>query len=305
MQTPSTGLGLAGDGITSNSITSRCGYVALIGRPNVGKSTLLNHLIGEKISITSRKPQTTQKLVLGIHTLDDAQLIYMDTPGVNSAIKKPFNRRLNKLALQGLADVDVIVWVIEAGQWTDLEDSLLKPVLAANKPTLLAINKIDHIADKSQLLPWMAQVSGYFNWAAMVPISALKNLQLDHLQQEMIQRLPLSPFLFDASQKTDQTDEMRVAEMIREKVVRQMGQELPYSLTVAVDKIESKGHFLQIDATLYVQREGHKKMILGNGGQRIKAIGSAAREDLEKFFGQKIFLNCWVKQMRGQQDPYS
>jgi GTP-binding protein Era len=287
----------------ADSQTTRCGYVALIGRPNVGKSTLLNHLIGEKISITSRKPQTTQKLVLGIHTLDRAQLIFMDTPGVNSAIKKPFNRRLNKLALQSLADVDVIVWVVEAGQWTDLEDSLLKPVLAANKPTLLAINKIDHIVDKSTLLPWMAKIAAYFNWTAMVPISALKNIQLDHLQQEIIQRLPLSPFLFDATQKTDQTDESRVAEMIREKIVRQMGQELPYALTVGVDKIESKGRFIQIDATLYVQREGHKKMILGNGGQRIKAIGTAAREDLEKYFDQKVFLNCWVKQMRGQQDP--
>lgn len=288
--------------LASSSQSTRCGYIALIGRPNVGKSTLMNHLIGEKISITSRKPQTTQKLVLGVHTLETAQLIFMDTPGVNSAIKKPFNRRLNKLALQGLAYVDLIVWVVEAGQWTDLENSLLKPVRAARKPTLLAINKIDHIADKSQLLPWMAQIAEYFAWQSMVPISALKNIQLDRLQDEMIQRLPPSPFLFDSEQKTDQTDAMRVAEMIREKVVRQMGQELPYSLTVMVDKIESKPRFIQIDATLYVQREGHKKMLLGENGQRIKAIGTAAREDLEKFFGRKVFLNCWIKQSRSKQE---
>lgn len=281
----------------------RSGYVAIVGRPNVGKSTLLNHLLGEKISITSRKPQTTQHQVLGVLTTEAAQWIFVDTPGVNHNIRKPFNRGLNKLALQVLPEVDVVLWVVEAQQWTALEADLLPQILACKKPVVVALNKVDRVKNKNQLLPELAALESRLPDVPVVPVSALQRLQLDLLQDTLKLYLPEGPLLFPKTQITDQSESFRVTEIIREKLVRQLGDELPYSLTVALEELDIKPNLVRLSAVLTVRKPAHKKIVLGRGGQKIKAVGVAAREDLERFFDRKVMLNLWVKLHRSQVSP--
>jgi len=272
-----------------------CGFVALIGRPNVGKSTLVNHLMGEKVSITSRKPQTTQHEVRAILTQDHAQLIFVDTPGLNNRMQQPLSRCLNKTALMSVEQVDAAVCVMEAGVWTDVEDWILSQLFSFKGPVIAALNKVDQLSDREVLLPFISEVTAKRDFKAIVPVSALKFIQTDVLKAEILSCLPLGPFLYESDQRTDRQLSFQIAEVVREKIVRQMGDEIPYIQTVQVEKIETKRRAMTIHALIIVERQSHKRMIIGHQGQRIRQIGIQARADLEKRFDKHVDLRLWVK----------
>ena len=279
----------------TNQKKTRCGFVALVGRPNVGKSTLLNHLMGQKLSITSRKPQTTQHEIRAILTEADVQLVFVDTPGMNNRLTRPLNRCLNKTALLVLSQVDVIVWVIEAGVWTEVESWILSELASVSVPVIVALNKVDRLADKEQLLPFLGELSARRSFAALVPVSALKAMQTETLKREMITYLPEGPFLYEPDQCLDRGMDFQIAEVIREKIVRQMGDEIPYIQTVQVEKLQTRRRVMTIHALIIVERQSHKRMIIGHQGARIKQIGIRAREDLEHRFERHVDLRLWVK----------
>lgn len=272
-----------------------CGFVALIGRPNVGKSTLVNHLMGHKVSITSRKPQTTQHEVRAILTEGNSQLVFVDTPGLNNRMQQPLSRCLNKTALMSVEQVDAAVWVLEAGVWTEVEDWILAQLATFKGPVIAALNKIDRVADREAMLPFINELSAKRGFKAIVPVSALKFMQTDELKSEMFSCLPKGPFLYQPDQQTDRQLSFQIAEVVREKIVRQMGDEIPYIQTVQVEKIESKRRAMTIHALIIVERQSHKRMIIGHQGQRIRQIGIQARADLEKRFSKHVDLRLWVK----------
>lgn len=275
--------------------TTNCGFVAIIGRPNVGKSTLLNHLLGQKISIISHKPQTTRQRILGIQTTGKTQTIYVDTPGLHQEAKAALNRYLNKAALTALRDVDVIVWVIEALQWRSDDTWVLKKLNRTTCPVVLVINKVDKVADKTQLLPFIEEVKQKFNFAAVIPLAALKGDNVAALEKVITQFLPEGPFLYPKDQITDRSERFMAAEVIREKLLWLMHQEVPHSVTVSVEEFKQTRNILRIIATIWVEKPGQKAIIIGAGGLKLKEVGKTARLDLEKMFGQKIFLQLWVK----------
>lgn len=281
--------------VNNSKDATYCGFVALIGRPNVGKSTLVNHLMGEKVSITSRKPQTTQHEVRAILTQDQSQLIFVDTPGLNNRMQQPLSRCLNKTALMSVDQVDAAVWVLEAGVWTDVEDWILEQLVGFKGPVIVALNKIDRLEDRADLLPFIAQLSTKRDFKAIVPVSALKFMQTDQLKAEMFSCLPPGPFMYEPDQRTDRQLSFQIAEIVREKIVRQMGDEIPYIQTVQVEKIETKRRAMTIHALIIVERQSHKRMIIGHQGQRIRQIGIQARADLEKRFNKHVDLRLWVK----------
>ena len=282
--------------------TSRCGYVALVGRPNVGKSTLLNHLLGQKISITSRKPQTTRHRVLGIKTEGAIQIVYVDTPGLHKIEPKAINRYMNQTASQAMLDVDVVIFVIERLRWTEEDDWVLEKVKHVQCPVILAINKIDLIDDKKQLLPALQKLSEKFPFAEIFPLSALRGHNLDALETAIKRRLPKNPHFFPEDQVTDRSERFLAAELVREKVMRQLGEELPYEITVEIESFKREGKLLTIDALILVERDGQKKIVIGNGGERIRQIGEEARKDMQKLFDSKIMLKLWVKVKAGWSD---
>jgi len=282
--------------------TSRCGYVALVGRPNVGKSTLLNHLLGQKISITSRKPQTTRHRVLGIKTEGATQIVYVDTPGLHKIEPKAINRYMNQTASQAMLDVDVVIFVIERLRWTEEDDWVLEKVKHVQCPVILAINKIDLIDDKKQLLPALQKLSEKFSFAEIFPLSALRGHNLDALETAIKRRLPENPHFFPEDQVTDRSERFLAAELVREKVMRQLGEELPYEITVEIESFKREGKLLTIDALILVERDGQKKIVIGNGGERIRQIGEEARKDMQKLFDSKIMLKLWVKVKAGWSD---
>ncbi|MEJ2756498.1 MAG: GTPase Era [Gammaproteobacteria bacterium] len=279
----------------SNKNKTRCGFVALVGRPNVGKSTLLNHLMGQKLSITSRKPQTTQHEIRAILSEGAVQVVFVDTPGMNNRLKQPLNRCLNKTALLTLSQVDVVVWVIEAGVWTDLEDWILSELAAVNVPVIAALNKIDRMTKKEGLLPFLAELSERRAFKSLVPVSALKSIQVDVLKREMIACLPEGPFLYHTDQCLDRGVDFQIAEVVREKIVRQMGDEIPYIQTVQIEKLDMRRRAMTVHALIIVERLSHKRMLIGHQGRRIKRIGIQAREDLEQRFQRHVDLRLWVK----------
>lgn len=281
---------------------TQCGYVALIGRPNVGKSTLLNNLIGEKISITSRKPQTTRHSLLGINTTDTAQIIYVDTPGIHKKQHRALNRYMNRAALSTLSDVDVLVFMIDAHHWDDEDELVYDKLKTITTPIVLAINKIDKLKDKNALLSLISFLQEKQIFKEIVPISAKLGDNLQKLQQILIKFLPEASFLFDADQLTDKSVRFLMAEFIREKAFRETGEELPYSLTVDIEKFELKKGVYHIAGLIYVEREGQKKIIIGNKGEKLKTIGTKARVDMERLLGKKVFLQLWVKVKRGWSD---
>lgn len=287
---------------TSGGSGKRCGMIAIVGRPNVGKSTLLNHLIGQKLCITSRKPQTTRHLIVGVKTSDTAQLIFVDTPGIHQGGRHAMNQRMNRAAASVLHDVDVVVWVVDRAIWTEEDQQVLDRLAGVEQPVILAINKIDEIADKSTLLPLMAGFSERRQFAAIVPVSALQRAGLDVLEQALLPHLPEGDFIYPEDQLTDKSERFFAAEIIREKIIRQLGEELPYQTAVEIEQFVQEGNLLRIAGLILVEKDGQKKIVIGDGGERLKKIGQQARIDMEEMFGHKVMLKLWVKVRRGWAD---
>ena len=281
---------------------SKFGFVALIGRPNVGKSTLMNHLIGQKVSITSRRPQTTRYRVLGIDTQGEYQAVFVDTPGLHKEEKRAINRLMNRAAESALGDVELILLVVDATLWTDDDEMVFSKIENANVPVVLVINKIDKVHDKATLLPLIERLSKRVNFKAIVPVSALRSTNLDDLKKLVFESLPEGPHCFSEDSITDRSSRFMAAELIREKLMRQMGDELPYSATVEIEEFKEEENLLRISAVILVERAGQKKMVIGAGGSRIKRIGTDARIDMEKLFDCKVFLNLFVKVKAGWAD---
>ncbi len=271
-----------------------CGSIAIVGRPNAGKSTLLNHLIGQKISITSRKPQTTRHRLLGIVTQPDAQFLFLDTPGLQTHYKSALNKAMARAIASALEEANVILWVLE-GLDFDTREQRLRQLLPANRPVIAAINKIDGLADKRQLLPHLARLANEFSFAAMVPVSAKQGSGLVDLLQAIKQQLPEGEAIYPDDEMTDRNERFLAAEAIREKLMRNMGDEIPYSAHVDIIQFKIEGATRHIEAEIIVSRDNHKAMVIGKGGEKLKTIGSAARLDLEKLFGGKVYLGLWVK----------
>lgn len=288
--------------MTSPEGKSRCGYVAIVGRPNVGKSTLLNHILEQKISITSRKPQTTRHNVLGIKTEGLTQAIYVDTPGLHLQHAKAINRYMNKTATTALRDVDVAIFVVDRLQWTDEDEMVAKRMENLTCPILLAVNKVDQIENKGDLLPHLQKLAERLSVAEIIPISALKGTNLDRLQQLVEERLPEGNHFFPEDQITDRSSRFLAAEIVREKITRQLGDELPYQMTVEIEEFSHQGNIIHIGALILVERDGQKRILIGDGGSRIKQIGQQARIDMEALFDCKVMLKTWVKVKSGWSD---
>ena len=283
----------------------RCGLVAIVGRPNVGKSTLLNALVGQKISITSRKAQTTRHRIVGVHTEGDAQFVFVDTPGFQTRHGSALNRTLNRTVLAALADVDVVLFVVEAGRF-GLADAkvlaLLQSPALAGKPVLLVANKVDSVQRKTELLPWLQAMAERHAFAEYVPLSAQRPADVARLPAIVRPYLPAQPWYYDAEHLTDRSERFLAGELVREKLFRLTGDELPYASTVVIEKFEEEGRLRRIAATIVVEREAHKAMVIGEGGERLKRIGSEARQDLERLLEAKVYLELWVKVRSGWAD---
>jgi len=279
----------------------RSGYIAIVGRPNVGKSTLLNRLIGEKISIVSRKAQTTRHRITGILTTDDAQFVFVDTPGFQTKYSNALNRAMNRGVTQTLNDVDVVLFVIEAGRY-DSKDKAVVKLLPKDRPVILVVNKTDQLKDKTALLPFLAEVSADYDYTAVVPISAAKGKQTDDLLSEARKHLPNEELMFPEDDLTDKSERFLASEYIREKVFRLLGDELPYATAVEIERFEVEGALRRIYAAIVVDRDSHKAIVIGKGGESLKRIASEARQDMERLFDGKVYLEVWVKVKSGWND---
>ncbi len=279
----------------------RCGYIAIVGRPNVGKSTLMNQLVGAKVSITSRKAQTTRHRITGIQTLDDAQFIYVDTPGFQTRHSNALNNTLNKTVTNTLISADVILYLLEAGTFGPADQQVIE-LLPANVPVILVINKADRVKDKAALMPFAQEVASKFNYAAIVPVSAKLRFQLDALQNEIKRFLPENPPVFGPDDITDRSEKFLASEIVREKLFRLVGDELPYTSTVMIEKFEQEGDLRRIFAVILVERDTQKSMVIGNKGARLKEVSTQARLDMEKLFGGPVYLEIWVKVRSGWAD---
>ncbi len=279
----------------------RCGLVAIVGRPNVGKSTLLNALVGQKISITSSKAQTTRHRITGVRSLGDAQFVFVDTPGFQTQHNAPLNRTLNRTVHGVLADVDVVLLVVEAGRFS-LDDAKVLALMPADKPVFLVANKLDAVHRRASLAPWLKGMQERHAFAEFVPLSARKAADVQRLLGIIEPYLPEQPWLFDADALTDRSDRFLASETIREKLFRLTGDELPYTSTVVIDKYEEEGNLRRIAASIVVEREAQKGIIIGAGGERLKRIGTEARKELEALLGAKVFLELWVKVRSGWAD---
>ena len=292
----------------------KTGYVAIVGRPNVGKSTLMNHLLGQKLSITSRKPQTTRHRIHGILSNDEMQAVFVDTPGIHRNEVRAINERMNKAAVSALVDVDLVLFVVDSDQWRDDDLLTLQKLGDTNLTVVLVINKADTLTDKGSVLPLIATFSDSFDFADIVPVSALKNQNLDRLQEVIASHLPIADPIYDTEQITDRSERFLASEIIREKIMRSAGDEVPYDLTVQIDGFKDEAAHIDpktgrprkactfIDATIYVERSGQKAIVIGDKGQRIKQVGMDARKDMEQLFDKKIMLTLWVKVKRGWSD---
>ena len=285
-----------------NEIVTRCGQVAIIGRPNVGKSTLLNHIIGQKLSITSRKPQTTRHSLLGVKTDQEAQIIFVDTPGIHAKQEVALNRIMHRSALSAINDVDLVLFVLDRAEWTVADQYVAKYLENIRTPIIIVLNKLDVIQHKDHLLAQIELLSEKFPAADFIPVSALRKTNIDLLVERIKEVLPKRPFVFDSEDITNRSERFLVAEIIREKITRQLGAELPYQATVEIEQYTSIDDITHIHAIIFVEREGQKKIIIGNKGQRLKSIGKNARDDIEAFLGCRVMLNTWVKVKNGWSD---
>lgn len=288
--------------VESEGDSKHAGYVAIVGRPNVGKSTLLNHLIQQKISITSRKPQTTRHNLLGIKTVGNTQMLFIDTPGLHSGQDKAINRYMNRAAITATRDVDVIIWVLDRMAWKDEDEMILDHLKEQPSPIIVALNKMDQVADKNQLLPQISALSSKLADSEIIPISALHGQNLSILEEKILTYLPEAEHYYPEDQVTDRNSRFMAAELIREKIVRQLGAELPYQTTVAIEEFHQDGQILRISGLILVERSGQKKILIGDKGARIKSIGQQARADMETLFQSQVMLNLWVKVKSGWSD---
>ena len=279
----------------------RCGLVAIVGRPNVGKSTLVNALVGQKISITSNKAQTTRHRITGIRTRGATQFVFVDTPGFQVKHQAALNRTLNRTVLSSLGDVDVVLFVVEAARF-GLPDAKVLALLPEGKPALLIANKLDTLTRRQDVLPWLKQMQERHAFAEFVPMSATREADVERLLGIVEPYLPQQPWLYEEDALTDRSERFLAGELIREKLFRLTGDELPYSCTVVIEKFEEEGRLRRIAASIVVEREAHKGMVIGEGGERLKRIGSEARQDLERLWGAKVFLELWVKVRSGWAD---
>ncbi len=280
----------------------RSGFVAIVGRPNVGKSTLMNHILGQKISITSSKPQTTRHRILGIKTDECSQTIYVDTPGLHLDAKKAMNRYMNRAAASSLENVELILFVVDVNRWTEEDDNVLKRVREQKTPVVLVLNKIDQVKDKEQLLPLLQELSSRMNFSDVIPLSALKGKNVGELEKIVYSALPEAEPMFPEEYVTDRSERFLAAEIVREKLMRSLGKELPYATTVEIEQFNEEEGLLRIGALIWVERQSQKKIVIGKGGERLKEIGSMARKDMERLFGEKVFLQLWVKVKEGWSD---
>lgn len=280
----------------------RCGFIAIVGRPNVGKSTLLNHVLHQKISITSRKPQTTRHRILGIKTIGANQFVYVDTPGMHKSQKKAINRMMNQTATSALDGVDVVLFVVERLVFNEEDQIVLEALRKVKVPVLLLINKCDLLDSRERLLPHIERLSKYRDFAEIIPLSVLGGHNIDTVEECVKKHLPLGPFMYPEDQITDRSSRFMAAEIIREKITRQLGDELPYEVTVEIEKYTIQDSVVHIHALVLVDKESQKQIIIGTKGDRLKTIGSAARIDMEKAFESKVMLNLWVKVKSGWAD---
>ena len=292
----------------------KSGFVAIVGRPNVGKSTLMNHILGQKLSITSRKPQTTRHKIVGIDTREKSQAVFVDTPGMHKKEVRAINKMMNRAASSALRDVNLVLFVIDAQKWTPNDDLVLEKLKNAEMPVILVINKIDTFENKNSTLPLIQERAKLMNFAEIVPVSALRASNLEHLRDTIEHYLPFQPPLYALDQITDRSERFLASEVIREKIMRQLGEELPYDLTVQIESFKTeeatinaktgrpKAACTYIDATIFVDRPGQKAIVIGEKGSKLKKIGMDARADMEKMFEQKIMLTLWVKVKGGWSD---
>ena len=276
--------------------------IALVGRPNVGKSTLLNRILGQKISITANRPQTTRHRILGVKTDKTCQIVYVDTPGLHLGGKRAINKYMNRTAAGSITDVDVVVFVVDAMRWTDEDDHVLEKLEQATVPVFLVVNKIDSIKHKEDLLPHLKILSEKRHYLQVIPLSAQTGEGVERLEAEVETILPVSPPFFPEDQITDRSERFLAAELVREKLVRSLVKELPYSTTVEIEKFSMENDVRHIHAVIWVEREGQKGIVIGKKGQQLKRIGELARKDMERAFGGKVFLQLWVKVRSGWSD---
>jgi GTP-binding protein Era len=284
-----------------NESDFRCGTVAIVGRPNVGKSTLLNHILGLKLSITSRKAQTTRHRLLGIHTTDEAQYLFVDTPGFQQKHINALNRTLNRTVTQVLSEVDVVLFVVEPTRFSEADRKVMA-LLPKEQPVILVINKADLVKNKGKLLPLIKEFSAAFGFAEIVPVSAKQNQNLNQLLAAIRKYLPQQPAIYGEDELTDRNERFLAAELIREKVFRLLGDEVPYAVTVEIEKFEQEGNLCRIHAAVIVDKESQKPMLIGKGGEKLKRISTEARQDMENLFGGKVWLEVWVKVKSGWAD---
>ena len=274
----------------------RCGFVAVVGRPNVGKSTLVNALVGRKVSIVTSRPQTTRQRVVGVANSPAAQLLFVDTPGMHRRERRELNKLMNRSAQASLADADVVLAVVEAGRWTEEDEDVLERALAAGRPVMLALNKVDRIRPREALLPLLQEAAARADFAAVVPISAEHGENLDRLRHLLEAAVPEGPALFPPEQWSNRDERFHIAEIVREKLMRRLREELPYGLAVEIERLaESEQGRLEIGAVIWVEREAHKAIVIGKGGEMLKAAGQAARLELKARFDRPVHLELWVK----------
>lgn len=280
---------------TQNADSFRCGYVTIIGRPNVGKSTLLNRLIGQKLSITTRKPQTTRHHLLGIKNNSSSQILYIDTPGFQDSPKSAINRYMNREIKNSIDGVDVLIFLIEASKWNDVDELILKQIGKTNSPVILAINKIDKIDHKNEILPLIVELKQKFSFAEVIPISALSTDDVAHVESIVIKHLPTAKAIYSDEQITNRNSRFFASEFIREKLTQKLGDELPYQLTVKIDDFKEDEKLIRIQATIWVERPGQKGIVIGKNGSLLKSVGEQSRKDMEILFEKKVHLETWVK----------
>ena len=283
-------------------MTTKCGFVAIAGRPNVGKSTLMNRMLGQKISITSKRPQTTRHNITGIYTEDDIQIVFVDTPGLHLNASRAMNQYMNRSASQAIKDVDVVLFVLEGTRWTDEDEAVAKRVGFAEAKKILVINKEDKVQEKEILLPFVKNISERFEFDEIFMVSAKTGKGVDKLVEVIGKSLPENPFFYDEDQITDRSVRFLAAEIVREKLMRNLGQELPYYITVEIEQFKETDKLLEIGALIWVEKKGQKKIVIGEKGAKIKDIGTQARVDMEKLFGKKVFLQTWVRVREGWSD---
>ena len=281
---------------------THCGLVAIVGRPNVGKSTLMNNILEQKISITSKKPQTTRHRILGIDTYENEQVVYVDTPGLHKEEKRAINKLMNRAASSALGDVELVLFVVEAMKWYEDDEMVLNKIQRAKKPCVLLINKVDEIKHKEELMPFLQEMSSKHNFEQIIPISAEKGTNIEPIKQTVSEHLPPNPFFFPEDHVTDRSSRFMASEIVREKLMRFMGEELPYSTTVEIEQFKWDEKIWRINALILVERTGQKKMVIGNKGEKLKIIGRDARQDLERLLDAKVYLELWVKVKSGWAD---